>query len=66
MDSETIKAINNLSKRINHIERKLEQFLLDKQELSNEGIIELATIINTQDEAIADLAQTINELTQGK
>ena len=66
MDSKILKAINNLSKRLNEVEKKLEQFLLDKQELSNEGIIELATIINTQDEAIADLAQTVSELTQNK
>lgn len=64
MDSETIKAINNISKRLNQVEQKLEQFLLGKQEISNKGIAELASIINTQDEAIADLAQTVSEITQ--
>jgi len=64
MDSETIKAINNISKRLNRVEQKLEQFLLDKQEISNKGIAELASIINTQDEAIADLAQIVSEIAQ--
>jgi len=64
MDSEILKAINNISKRLNNVEQKLEQFLLDKQEVANSGIIDLADIISTHDAAIADLAQTICEIAQ--
>ena len=53
MDKETAMAINNLSKRMTEMERKLEAFLLSKHD-------ENVTNIDTIDNAIQDLAEVIS------
>lgn len=64
MDKEIATAINNVSKRVTEIEKKLEQFLLDKQEVTNGGLADIADVINTHDEAIADLAAVVSEIVE--
>ena len=53
MDKETAMAINNLSKRMTEMERKLEVFLLSKHD---ENVADIDTI----DNAIQDLAEVIS------
>ena len=53
MDKETAMAINNLSKKMTEMERKLEEFLLNKHD-------ENVTNIDTIDNAIQDLAEVIS------
>lgn len=55
MDREVAKAINNLAKRMNEMENKLEKFLLEKHE-DNKGNID--AIIEGMD----DLATTIDSM----
>ena len=55
MDREVAKAINDLSKRMNEMENKLEKFLLEKHE-DNKGNID--AIIEGMD----DLATTIDSM----
>lgn len=53
MDKETAMAINNISKRMTEMERKLEVFLLSKHD-------ENVANIDTVDNAIQDLAEVIS------
>ena len=53
MDKEKAMAINNLSKRMTEMERKLEVFLLSKHD-------ENVANIDTIDNAIQDLAEVIS------
>lgn len=64
MDVETAKAINDVSKRVTEIQQKMEQFLLDRQEVTNNGLVDVADIINAHDEAIADLAVAVSEIAE--
>lgn len=66
MDAKVLIAINNISKRLNKVERKLEKFLLDKQEITNGGLADIADIISIHDEAIADLAGLVSEIAENK
>ncbi|MCM1297045.1 MAG: hypothetical protein NC311_16015 [Muribaculaceae bacterium] len=73
MDRETAKAINNLSKRLNDVERKLEEFLLAKHEENREaisttdgGVVDIAEIVSTHDEAIAELAEIVADGMMGE
>lgn len=66
MDAEVAKAINNVSKRLNEVERQLEQFLLGKHEenktsieTTDGGVAELADLISVHDDAIAELAEIV-------
>ena len=56
MDKETAMAINNLSKRMTDMERKLEEFLLNKHD-------ENVANIDTIDNAIQDLAELVSAMT---
>ena len=56
MDKETAMAINNLSKRMTEMERKLEEFLLNKHD-------ENVANIDTIDNAIQDLAELVSTMT---
>lgn len=63
MDMETAKAINNVSKRLNEVEKKLESFLLGKHKENREsiavtdgGLVDVAEAVSVQDEAITELA----------
>jgi len=56
MDKETAMAINNLSKRMTEMERKLEEFLLNKHD-------ENVANIDTVDNAIQDLAELVSAMT---
>ena len=56
MDKETAMAINNLSKRMTEMERKLEEFLLNKHD-------ENVANIDTIDNAIQDLAELVSAMT---
>lgn len=64
MDAEILKAINNISKRVTEVERKLENFLLGRQEVTNGGLADIADIISGHDEAIADLAVVVSEIAE--
>ena len=55
MDREVAKAINNLAKRMNEMENKLEKFLLEKHE-DNKGNIDVII------EGMDDLATTIDSM----
>ena len=54
MDKETAKAINDVYKRINKVEAKLEQLLLEKYEKNKESIESI-------DGAIMELAENMPE-----
>ena len=56
MDKETAVAINNLTKRINEVERKLESYFLSKHE-------ENASSIEINDGAIQELAELVSAMT---
>ena len=56
MDKETAMAINNLSKRMTDMERRLEEFLLNKH---NENVANIDTV----DNAIQDLAELVSAMT---
>ena len=56
MDKETAMAINNISKRMTDMERKLEEFLLNKH---NENVANIDTV----DNAIQDLAELVSAMT---
>lgn len=71
MDAETAKAINNLSKRMNAMERKLEDFLLAKHEenklaieTADGGIMDIAEVVSIHDEAIAEIAGAVSGLAE--
>lgn len=55
MNEEVARAINNLSKRMTDMERKLEAYLLMKHD-------ENASNIQTNDEAIQDLAELVSAM----
>ena len=56
MDKETAVAINNLTKRINEVERKLESYFLIKHD-------ENASNIEINDGAIQELAELVSAMT---
>ena len=71
MDKEIAKAINDVSRRLTEAEQKIELFLLNKHEqnkeaisITDDGVVDIADILNTHDEAIADLANVISEISE--
>lgn len=56
MDKETAIAINNISKRLSEVERKLEAYFLSKHE-------ENASNIQINDGAIQELAELVSAMT---
>lgn len=66
MDHETAKAIADVTKRLNDVEKQLETFLLGKYEenkrsiaTTDGGIVDIAEIVSTHDETIAELAELV-------
>ena len=55
MNQEILKAINDLNKRINDIEYKMEKYLLGKHEESKEAITDT-------DMAVMELAEIIGDM----
>lgn len=69
MDSETAKAINSLSKKVNDIARRLDSFLgsrcdknVEEIRIADGGIMDMANIISAHDEAITELANIVSDL----
>ncbi|MCM1089131.1 MAG: hypothetical protein NC419_13325 [Muribaculaceae bacterium] len=73
MDAETAKAINNISKRLNSVEQKMESYLLERHEENKEaiattdgGVVDIADVVSAHDEAIAELAGIISVMSEGE
>lgn len=67
MDIKTSMAINEISKRLNEVEYKLEQYLLGKHEenkahigTTDDGLVDIAAILDSHDSAIMELANMIS------
>lgn len=56
MTEDVSKAINNLSKRLNEVERKLDQYFLEKHEINSRSI-------EDTDTAVMELAKIITSIT---
>lgn len=56
MTEDVSKAINNLSKRLNEVERKLDQYFLEKHEINSRSI-------EDTDTAVMELAKIITSTT---
>lgn len=56
MTEDVSKAINNLSKRLNEVERKLDQYFLEKHEINSHSI-------EDTDTAVMELAKIITSMT---
>lgn len=66
MDAEVAKAINNVSKRLNEVESRLDQFFMEKHnestksiETTDGGLVEVADLVSAHDDAIVELAELI-------
>lgn len=59
MDERILKEINYVKKRLNEVEQKLENFLLDKHKDNAEAIA-------VSEEAVMDLAAMISEIVETK
>lgn len=57
MERDVLKAINDVNKRMNAMEKKLEDFLLDKHQIN-------ADAIAIAEEAMLDLAGAISEMSE--
>ena len=69
MDAETARAINALSKKVNDLTRRLDLYLgsrcdqnAEEINLADGGIMDMANIISSHDEAIAELAEIVSDL----
>lgn len=56
MTEDVSKAINNLSKRLNEVERKLDQYFLEKHKINSRSI-------EDTDTAVMELAKIITSIT---
>lgn len=65
MDQETAKAINNISKRITNVEQKVVQYLIERQEITNNGLADIGNIVSTYGEAITNLTNIISTINEG-
>lgn len=73
MDIEVAKAINELSKKINSIQLQLDRYFTMKHEenltdikSSENGLLEVAEMISSHDEAISELAGIVSELKESE
>ena len=73
MDIEVAKALNELSKKINAIQLQLDRYFSIKHEenstdikLSENGLLEVAEMISSHDEAISELAGIVSELKESE
>lgn len=57
MSPDVLKAINDVNKRLNEVERKVENFLLEKHETNAEAIA-------IAEEAMMELAGAISEISE--
>lgn len=69
MDAETARAINALSKKVNDLTRRLDSYLgsrcdqnAEEISVADGGIMDMAYIISSHDEAIAELAEIVSDL----
>ena len=73
MDIEVAKALNELSKKINAIQLQLDRYFTIKHEenltdikLSENGLLEVAEMVSSHDEAIYELARIVSELKESE
>ena len=73
MDNEVAKALNELSKKINAIQLQLDRYFSIKHEenltdikLSENGLLEVAEMVSSHDEAISELAEMVSELKESE
>ena len=73
MDNEVAKALNELSKKINSIQLQLDRYFTIIHEensadikLSENGLLEVAEMISSHDEAISELAGIVSELKESE
>ena len=67
--SEIFKAINNVSKKVNEIQKRLDDHLgyrcdtnEENIEVTDEGLIDVADIVSSHDEAITELASIVSNI----
>lgn len=73
MDIEVAKALNELSKKINAIQLQLDRYFTIKHEenltdikLSENGLLEVAEMVSSHDEAISELVGIVSELKESE
>ena len=73
MDIEVAKALNELSKKINAIQLQSDRYFTIKHEenltdikLSENGLLEVAEMVSSHDEAISELARIVSELKESE
>ena len=73
MDAETAKAINAVSKKVNEITQRLDTFINMRcnnittyNNITDNGLIELANIINEHDKTIKELINEIQNIKGGE
>lgn len=69
MDAETARAINALSKKVNDLTRRLDSYLgsrcdqnAEEISLADDGIMDIANVVSSHEEAITELAAIVSEL----
>ncbi len=58
MTEEIAKAINNLSKKLNAVEQKLDNYFLEKHNINSDSIIDTDT-------AVMELAELVSQIIEG-
>lgn len=73
MDAEIAKAINRLSEKINNVQKRIDQYFENRCDQSAEsisltdgGIMDMAEIVSTHEEAIKELAGIISDMAEEK
>lgn len=71
MDKNTAKAINEVSKKVNDIQRRLDAFFNDRCDENKEsvnitdgGVIDIAELLSLHNDAIIELADIVSELAE--
>lgn len=67
--SEIFKAINNVSKKVNEIQKRLDDYLGNRCdaneksiEMTDGGLIDVADVLSSHDEAITELASIVSNI----
>ena len=73
MDIEVGKALNELSKKVNAIQLQLDRYFSIKHDenladikLSENGLLEIAEMVSSHEEAIAELTELVSELKESE
>ena len=73
MDIEVGKALNELSKKVNAIQLQLDRYFSIKHDenladikLGENGLLEIAEMVSSHEEAIAELTELVSELKESE